>query len=69
MDEYYCFFYQYALQVFIIERKADCNAAGISQDEARRLGLPERGIQALPREMSFPTSKSDNWHEKYDLIR
>ncbi|KAF6029852.1 WDR90 [Bugula neritina] len=42
---------------------------GISLDEAKRLGLPERGIQALPRELSFPLQKSEKWHEKYDLIR
>lgn len=37
--------------------------------EAKKLGLVEKGIEALPREMAFPIRKSENWHEKYDLIR
>lgn len=52
-----------------IVRYALESVAGMDHTEAKKLGLVEKGIEALPREMAFPIRKSENWHEKYDLIR
>ena len=42
---------------------------GISASEARKLGLLDKGISPLPREMSFPLAKGADWHELYDYIK
>ncbi|KAH9513092.1 WD repeat-containing protein 90 [Bulinus truncatus] len=37
--------------------------------EAKRHGLMAHNFCPLPREMSFPVGKGENWHDLYDLIR
>ncbi|XP_071815143.1 WD repeat-containing protein 90-like isoform X2 [Apostichopus japonicus] len=42
---------------------------GITVQEARDLGLLTSGIQPLPREMSFPKPKGQEWEVLYNLLR
>lgn len=42
---------------------------GISASEARKLGLLDKGVSPLPREMAFPLPKGADWHELYDYIK
>lgn len=42
---------------------------GISASEARKLGLLDKGVSPLPREMTFPLPKGADWHELYDYIK
>ena len=37
--------------------------------DAKRDGLTTHGICPLPRDMSYPVSKGELWHDAYDLIR
>jgi hypothetical protein len=41
---------------------------GIDNDTAKRTGLIHAGIRSLPRELSYPISKDESWHDKYDFI-
>lgn len=41
---------------------------GIDNDTAKRTGLSRAGIHSFPRELSFPSDKSESWHSKYDFI-
>ncbi|KAK7003519.1 WD repeat-containing protein 90 [Biomphalaria glabrata] len=41
----------------------------LTLQEAKRHGLMAHNICPLPREMSFPVGKGENWHDLYDLIR
>lgn len=44
-------------------------APGISASEARKLGLLDKGISPLPREMAFPLAKGADWDQLYDYIK
>ena len=44
-------------------------APGISASEARKLGLLDKGISPLPREMAFPFAKGADWDQLYDYIK
>ncbi|PFX32008.1 WD repeat-containing protein 90 [Stylophora pistillata] len=44
-------------------------APGISAFEARKLGLLDKGISPLPREMAFPLAKGADWHQLFDYIK
>uniref|UniRef100_A0A6I8N486 WD repeat-containing protein 90 n=1 Tax=Ornithorhynchus anatinus TaxID=9258 RepID=A0A6I8N486_ORNAN len=42
---------------------------GITFSEARRAKLALPGSSAMPREMAFPVSKGQSWHDRYTFIR
>ena len=42
---------------------------GLSVSEARRLGLLDKGVSPLPREMAFPLPKGADWDVMYDYIK
>ncbi|XP_038619526.1 WD repeat-containing protein 90 isoform X2 [Tachyglossus aculeatus] len=42
---------------------------GITCSEARRAKLALPGSSAMPREMAFPVSKGQSWHDRYTFIR
>lgn len=42
---------------------------GLTMSDAKREGLMSHGICPLPRDMSYPVSKGDQWHDSYDWIR
>ncbi|CAF1001384.1 unnamed protein product [Adineta steineri] len=41
---------------------------GIDNDTAKRTGLTRAGICSLPRELSYPITKGESWHDRYDFI-
>ena len=42
---------------------------GLSVDKAKKMGFKADGTSPMPREMSFPVSKTQTWHDLYDFIR
>ncbi|NWR80558.1 WDR90 protein, partial [Centropus unirufus] len=42
---------------------------GVTLSEARHANLACHGVAPMPREMAFPVSKGENWHNLYDYIR
>ena len=38
-------------------------------DQVKKSGLSLHGLCPLPRELSFPLKKGDNWHDHYDYIK
>ncbi|XP_074646351.1 WD repeat-containing protein 90-like [Tubulanus polymorphus] len=42
---------------------------GMTLEEVKRTGLTLNGVRPVPREMSYPLSKGEYWHDNYDLIR
>ncbi|CAL1536659.1 unnamed protein product [Lymnaea stagnalis] len=41
----------------------------LTMEEAKRHGLMALNICPLPRDMSYPVGKGENWHDLYDFIR
>lgn len=42
---------------------------GLTVEKAKKAGLLGKGLNPMPREMSFPAQRGDNWNDLYDFIR
>uniref|UniRef100_A0A670JZN3 WD repeat-containing protein 90 n=1 Tax=Podarcis muralis TaxID=64176 RepID=A0A670JZN3_PODMU len=42
---------------------------GVTSSEAHQSKLATQGISPMPREMTFPVPKGENWHDLYDYVR
>nr|XP_034986517.1 WD repeat-containing protein 90 isoform X1 [Zootoca vivipara] len=42
---------------------------GVTSSEAHQSRLVTQGISPMPREMTFPVPKGENWHDLYDYVR
>lgn len=42
---------------------------GLTVEKAKKAGLLGKGLNPMPREMSFPAQRGENWNDLYDFIR
>lgn len=42
---------------------------GLTLEKAKKAGLLGKGLNPMPREMSFPAQRGENWNDLYDFIR
>ncbi|XP_056017616.1 WD repeat-containing protein 90-like isoform X2 [Ostrea edulis] len=42
---------------------------GLTVDKAKKAGLLGKGLNPMPRDMSFPAQRGENWNDLYDFIR
>ena len=38
-------------------------------EQLKKTGLAMKGVKAIPRDLAFPLSKTESWHDIYDFIK